>query len=196
MAIRSQCDSLCDACLLAFTRARMHTCTRARARARIPPRVRVLRDTHFTRWHSAPFVYTCTNSYIVRPRDIRLVCATSKCDMCKHRRLGRICERCGYNVPNAIQHRSLHPVHRYGSITYTCSQMISHIWTGLIFVRGTRNNFKNDASPVFYWLFNLNLIKLRKWMPKLLIYMHVMNKYLLLFSKLLFKNFKSFYFLM
>lgn len=68
----SQRDSLCDACCLHF---HAHACkqtrthTRARTRARIPPRVRVLRDTHSTRWHSAPCVDTRIDFYIMHPCD-------------------------------------------------------------------------------------------------------------------------------
>ncbi|KAL0127319.1 hypothetical protein PUN28_005543 [Cardiocondyla obscurior] len=56
--------------------------------------------------------------YISRYAFNTRTCARmSNANMCKRPRLGRICERCGYNVLNAIQHRSLHPVHRYNSIT-------------------------------------------------------------------------------
>lgn len=85
---------------------------------------------------------------------IRQMCAwQANANMCKRRRLGRICKRCGYDVPNAIQHRSLYPVHRYGSITparkwYRMLEPVSRFRRDSF--QETRNNFRNASFA--HWM--------------------------------------------
>jgi len=71
-------------CLLAFTRVQCKQAASARIHAhgcRIPPRVRVLRDTHSTRWHTACLlcIHAPTPTSCARATECACIC-TSVCD--------------------------------------------------------------------------------------------------------------------